>query len=111
MSSLYKLFVSDGWPLIALLFCQIGVEQLSSLRHLDLAYNLLLEHSQLAPLSLLHCLNAVRKHTDAHTHIYCSDDLTQSSACFSLTWRATHCTSIKPTADAPFDISHQRLLT
>uniref|UniRef100_A0A1A8ILC3 Serine/threonine kinase 11 interacting protein n=1 Tax=Nothobranchius kuhntae TaxID=321403 RepID=A0A1A8ILC3_NOTKU len=33
-----------------------GVEQLSSLQHLDLAYNLLLEHSQLAPLSLLHGL-------------------------------------------------------
>lgn len=33
-----------------------GVEQLSSLQHLDLAYNLLLEHSQLAPLSLLHSL-------------------------------------------------------
>lgn len=110
MSSLYKLFVSDGWPLIAVPFRQIGVEQLSSLRHLDLAYNLLLEHSQLAPLSLLHCLNTVRKRK-MHTHIYCSDDLTQSSACFSSTWRATPCTSIKPTADAPFDISHQRLLT
>ncbi|XP_033472184.1 serine/threonine-protein kinase 11-interacting protein isoform X1 [Epinephelus lanceolatus] len=36
-----------------------GVEQLSSLQHLDLAYNLLLEHSQLAPLSLLHCLNTL----------------------------------------------------
>ncbi|TMS11698.1 Serine/threonine-protein kinase 11-interacting protein [Larimichthys crocea] len=28
-------------------------------RHLDLAYNLLLEHSQLAPLSLLHCLSTL----------------------------------------------------
>ncbi|XP_070711928.1 serine/threonine-protein kinase 11-interacting protein isoform X3 [Pempheris klunzingeri] len=36
-----------------------GVEQLSSLQHLDLAYNFLLEHSQLAPLSLLHCLNTL----------------------------------------------------
>ncbi|XP_039997864.1 serine/threonine-protein kinase 11-interacting protein isoform X2 [Xiphias gladius] len=36
-----------------------GVEQLSSLQHLDLAYNLLLEHSQLAPLSLLHCLSTL----------------------------------------------------
>ncbi|KAG8004487.1 Serine/threonine-protein kinase 11-interacting protein [Nibea albiflora] len=36
-----------------------GVEQLASLQHLDLAYNLLLEHSQLAPLSLLHCLNTL----------------------------------------------------
>ncbi|KAF7657036.1 hypothetical protein LDENG_00032760 [Lucifuga dentata] len=36
-----------------------GVEQLSSLQHLDLAYNFLLEHSQLAPLSLLHCLKAL----------------------------------------------------
>ncbi|XP_060922997.1 serine/threonine-protein kinase 11-interacting protein [Limanda limanda] len=36
-----------------------GVEQLSSLQHLDLAYNLLLEHSQLAPLSLLHCLHTL----------------------------------------------------
>ncbi|KAM4560256.1 serine/threonine-protein kinase 11-interacting protein [Odontesthes bonariensis] len=36
-----------------------GVEQLSSLQHLDLAYNLLLEHSQLAPLSMLHCLNTL----------------------------------------------------
>ncbi|XP_061686534.1 serine/threonine-protein kinase 11-interacting protein isoform X3 [Syngnathoides biaculeatus] len=33
-----------------------GVEQLASLQHLDLAYNLMLEHSQLAPLSLLHSL-------------------------------------------------------
>ncbi|XP_072539908.1 serine/threonine-protein kinase 11-interacting protein [Salminus brasiliensis] len=33
-----------------------GVEQLSSLQHLDLAYNLLMEHSELAPLSLLHNL-------------------------------------------------------
>lgn len=40
-----------------------GVEQLSSLQHLDLAYNLLLEHSQLAPLSLLHCLCTVRRHS------------------------------------------------
>lgn len=47
---------------------QTGVEQLSSLQHLDLAYNLLLEHSQLAPLSLLHCLNKVRKHMRTHTH-------------------------------------------
>nr|XP_020470912.1 serine/threonine-protein kinase 11-interacting protein isoform X2 [Monopterus albus] len=36
-----------------------GVEQLSSLQHLDLAYNLLLEHSQLAPLSLLHSLSTL----------------------------------------------------
>uniref|UniRef100_A0A3B4WVV2 Serine/threonine-protein kinase 11-interacting protein n=1 Tax=Seriola lalandi dorsalis TaxID=1841481 RepID=A0A3B4WVV2_SERLL len=36
-----------------------GVEQSSSLQHLDLAYNLLLEHSQLAPLSLLHCLKTL----------------------------------------------------
>lgn len=36
-----------------------GVEQLSSLQHLDLAYNILLEHSQLAPLSLLHCLSTL----------------------------------------------------
>lgn len=36
-----------------------GVEQLSSLQHLDLAFNLLLEHSQLAPLSQLHCLNTL----------------------------------------------------
>lgn len=67
---LYKLFVSVGWPLITVPFCQIGVEQLSSLQHLDLAYNLLLEHSQLSPLSLLHCLNTVRKHTDTHTHTF-----------------------------------------
>uniref|UniRef100_G1KPT1 Serine/threonine-protein kinase 11-interacting protein n=1 Tax=Anolis carolinensis TaxID=28377 RepID=G1KPT1_ANOCA len=33
-----------------------GVEQLPSLQHLDIAYNLLLEHSLLAPLSLLHNL-------------------------------------------------------
>ncbi|KAJ8416709.1 hypothetical protein AAFF_G00325870 [Aldrovandia affinis] len=33
-----------------------GVEQLCSLQHLDLAYNLLMEHSQLVPLSLLHNL-------------------------------------------------------
>nr|XP_009932443.1 PREDICTED: serine/threonine-protein kinase 11-interacting protein [Opisthocomus hoazin] len=31
-----------------------GVEQLVNLQHLDVAYNLLLEHSQLAPLSTLH---------------------------------------------------------
>uniref|UniRef100_A0A3Q3X4G1 LKB1 serine/threonine kinase interacting protein 1 N-terminal domain-containing protein n=1 Tax=Mola mola TaxID=94237 RepID=A0A3Q3X4G1_MOLML len=36
-----------------------GVEQFSSLQHLDLAYNLLLEHSQLAPLSMLHCLSTL----------------------------------------------------
>uniref|UniRef100_A0A672KNF0 Serine/threonine-protein kinase 11-interacting protein n=1 Tax=Sinocyclocheilus grahami TaxID=75366 RepID=A0A672KNF0_SINGR len=36
-----------------------GVEQLSSLQSLDLAYNLLMEHSQLAPLSLLHNLNTL----------------------------------------------------
>ncbi|XP_071418146.1 serine/threonine-protein kinase 11-interacting protein isoform X2 [Pithys albifrons albifrons] len=33
-----------------------GVEQLVNLQHLDVAYNLLLEHGQLAPLSTLHCL-------------------------------------------------------
>uniref|UniRef100_A0A8C4WP84 Serine/threonine-protein kinase 11-interacting protein n=1 Tax=Gopherus evgoodei TaxID=1825980 RepID=A0A8C4WP84_9SAUR len=31
-----------------------GVEQLLNLQHLDVAYNLLLEHAQLAPLSMLH---------------------------------------------------------
>ncbi|XP_074857737.1 serine/threonine-protein kinase 11-interacting protein isoform X2 [Carettochelys insculpta] len=31
-----------------------GVEQLLNLQHLDIAYNLLLEHAQLAPLSVLH---------------------------------------------------------
>ncbi|XP_030639233.1 LOW QUALITY PROTEIN: serine/threonine-protein kinase 11-interacting protein [Chanos chanos] len=36
-----------------------GVEQLASLRHLDLAYNLLMEHSQLSPLSILHSLNTL----------------------------------------------------
>ncbi|NWQ74765.1 S11IP protein, partial [Columbina picui] len=33
-----------------------GVEQLVNLQHLDVAYNLLLEHAQLAPLSTLHCI-------------------------------------------------------
>ncbi|NWI42886.1 S11IP protein, partial [Picathartes gymnocephalus] len=33
-----------------------GVEQLVNLQHLDVAYNLLLEHAQLAPLCTLHCL-------------------------------------------------------
>ncbi|XP_032920928.1 serine/threonine-protein kinase 11-interacting protein [Catharus ustulatus] len=33
-----------------------GVEQLVNLQHLDVAYNLLLEHAQLAPLSTLHYL-------------------------------------------------------
>ncbi|NXP74415.1 S11IP protein, partial [Ramphastos sulfuratus] len=33
-----------------------GVEQLVNLHHLDVAYNLLLEHAQLAPLSTLHYL-------------------------------------------------------
>ncbi|TRY90331.1 hypothetical protein DNTS_015226 [Danionella cerebrum] len=33
-----------------------GIEQLSSLRCLDLAYNILIEHSQLAPLAFLHNL-------------------------------------------------------
>lgn len=46
---------------------QTGVEQLSALQHLDLAYNLLLEHSQLAPLSQLHGLSSVRKHVNACT--------------------------------------------
>uniref|UniRef100_A0A673GPE5 LKB1 serine/threonine kinase interacting protein 1 N-terminal domain-containing protein n=1 Tax=Sinocyclocheilus rhinocerous TaxID=307959 RepID=A0A673GPE5_9TELE len=41
-----------------------GVEQLSSLQSLDLAYNLLMEHSQLAPLSLLHNLNTVRSNAE-----------------------------------------------
>ncbi|KAG7263996.1 hypothetical protein CRUP_013472 [Coryphaenoides rupestris] len=36
-----------------------GVEQLASLQHVDLAYNLLLEHSQLAPLALLHSLHTL----------------------------------------------------
>ncbi|KAL1022122.1 hypothetical protein UPYG_G00022420 [Umbra pygmaea] len=36
-----------------------GVDQLLYLQHLDLAYNLLLEHSQLAPLSVLHNLNTL----------------------------------------------------
>ncbi|KAJ8004133.1 hypothetical protein DPEC_G00155610 [Dallia pectoralis] len=36
-----------------------GVDQLLSLQHLDLAYNLLLEHSQLAPLSVLHNLKVL----------------------------------------------------
>lgn len=53
---------------VAVLSDHTGVEQLSSLQHLDLAYNLLLEHSQLAPLSLLHCLNTVRTHTCSRTH-------------------------------------------
>lgn len=54
---------------IAVLSHHAGVEQLSSLQHLDLAYNLLLEHSQLAPLSLLHCLNNVRKHRERKREI------------------------------------------
>ncbi|XP_063145036.1 serine/threonine-protein kinase 11-interacting protein isoform X2 [Candoia aspera] len=33
-----------------------GVEQLSNLQHLDIAYNLLLEHSALAPLACLHSM-------------------------------------------------------
>ncbi|NXT85951.1 S11IP protein, partial [Zapornia atra] len=33
-----------------------GVEHLVNLQHLDVAYNLLLEHAQLAPLSTLHCV-------------------------------------------------------
>ncbi|NXA46661.1 S11IP protein, partial [Nothocercus julius] len=33
-----------------------GMEQLVNLQHLDMAYNLLLEHAHLAPLSNLHCL-------------------------------------------------------
>lgn len=36
-----------------------GVEQLSSLQVLDLAYNLFMEHSQLVPLSLLHNLHTL----------------------------------------------------
>ncbi|XP_036401115.1 serine/threonine-protein kinase 11-interacting protein [Megalops cyprinoides] len=36
-----------------------GVEHLCSLQHLDLAYNLLMEHSQLSPLLLLHNLNTL----------------------------------------------------
>ncbi|KAL8182977.1 UNVERIFIED_CONTAM: hypothetical protein K2H54_010421 [Gekko kuhli] len=41
-----------------------GVEQLSSLQHLDVAYNLLLEHALLAPLSLLH--NLKRLHLEGN---------------------------------------------
>ncbi|XP_028663403.1 serine/threonine-protein kinase 11-interacting protein isoform X1 [Erpetoichthys calabaricus] len=36
-----------------------GVEHLSSLRHLDLSYNILIDHSKLAPLSQLHSLNTL----------------------------------------------------
>ncbi|XP_062853710.1 serine/threonine-protein kinase 11-interacting protein [Trichomycterus rosablanca] len=36
-----------------------GVEYLSSLQHFDLAYNLLMAHSQLAPLSFLHNLHTL----------------------------------------------------
>lgn len=42
---------------------------MSSLRHLDLAYNLLLEHAQLAPLSLLHGLTSVRRYFYPHSLI------------------------------------------
>lgn len=38
-----------------------GVEHLSSLQCLDLAFNLLMEHTQLAPLAFLHSLNMVGK--------------------------------------------------
>lgn len=59
--------VLELYAYVALFVCVLsnceGVEQLSSLQHLDLAYNLLLEHSQLAPLSMLHCLNTVKTHT------------------------------------------------
>ncbi|XP_054827783.1 serine/threonine-protein kinase 11-interacting protein [Eublepharis macularius] len=41
-----------------------GVEQLSSLQHLDVAYNLLLEHALLTPLSLLH--NMKRLHLEGN---------------------------------------------
>ncbi|XP_060118810.1 serine/threonine-protein kinase 11-interacting protein isoform X2 [Heteronotia binoei] len=41
-----------------------GVEQLTSLQHLDVAYNLLLEHALLAPLSLLH--NLKRLHLEGN---------------------------------------------
>uniref|UniRef100_A0ACB8G250 Uncharacterized protein n=1 Tax=Sphaerodactylus townsendi TaxID=933632 RepID=A0ACB8G250_9SAUR len=41
-----------------------GVEQLSSLRHLDIAYNLLLQHALLAPLSSLH--NLKRLHLEGN---------------------------------------------
>lgn len=37
----------------------VGVEQLVNLQHLDVAYNLLLQHAQLAPLSTLHYLKKV----------------------------------------------------
>lgn len=56
-----------------------GVEQLSSLQHLDLAYNILLEHSQLAPLSLLHCLNTVKMHTCTHLSL---DDQIYMTLCY-----------------------------
>ncbi|XP_066487598.1 serine/threonine-protein kinase 11-interacting protein [Tiliqua scincoides] len=41
-----------------------GVEQLPSLQHLDVAYNLLLEHTLLAPLTLLH--NLKRLHLEGN---------------------------------------------
>lgn len=50
----------DVWFVCVWLWPYAGVEQLSSLQHLDLAYNLLLDHSQLAPLSMLHSLNMVK---------------------------------------------------
>uniref|UniRef100_A0A8D0G9K5 Serine/threonine-protein kinase 11-interacting protein n=1 Tax=Sphenodon punctatus TaxID=8508 RepID=A0A8D0G9K5_SPHPU len=37
-----------------------GVEQLPSLQHLDIAYNMLLEHTHLVPLSMLHNLRQLR---------------------------------------------------
>nr|XP_006636762.1 PREDICTED: serine/threonine-protein kinase 11-interacting protein [Lepisosteus oculatus] len=49
------------WSALGLNFVGLpGVEHLSSLQHLDLAYNLLMEHSQLAPLSQLHCLSTLK---------------------------------------------------
>lgn len=49
----------------------VGVEQLVNLQHLDVAYNLLLEHAQLAPLSTLHYLNKVSVKPGGLVHWRC----------------------------------------
>lgn len=91
---------------------QTGVEQLSSLQHLDLAYNLLLEHSQLAPLSLLHCLNTVKTCFLPPSKASRRTLLSHVQSLFGFcSWicKETHCSSRRRTASAPFAIYPREL--
>lgn len=56
----YPLTLNTPSPGLFLLSSVLGLEQLKNLRHLDVAYNLLEGHTELAPLWLLAELRKVR---------------------------------------------------